>query len=132
MLLFNFIRIDFKFFFINYISKINFNQYYLNINYFSNQIIKYKLLYFKINLDINTLHVVILYICIYDTNSILPALFIALHLTLQPTSTPNCLFFFNFTFSKLKQQRQKKSNQDPLIPGTSIQTATDEDDLLLV
>ena len=47
--LFNSTRIDFGYFYINYTSKSNFDQYYPNINHFSNQIIKYKLIYFKTN-----------------------------------------------------------------------------------
>ena len=46
---FNFTRIDFMYFFVNYTSKSNFDQYYSNINHFSDQITKYKSLYFKIN-----------------------------------------------------------------------------------
>ena len=47
--LFNSTKIDFGHFFVNYISKSDFDQYYLNINYFSNQITKYKSIYLKIN-----------------------------------------------------------------------------------
>ena len=47
--LFNYTRIDFGHFLINYTSKNNFDQYYPNINNFSYQIIKHKSLYLKIN-----------------------------------------------------------------------------------
>ena len=47
--IFNSIRINFGHFFISYISKSNFDQYYPNINHLSYQITKHKSLYFKIN-----------------------------------------------------------------------------------
>ena len=40
--LFNFTKIDFGFFFVNYTSKSDFNQYYPNINHFSDQITNYE------------------------------------------------------------------------------------------
>ena len=40
--LFNSNKIDFEHFFVNYKSKSDFDQYYLNINHFLNQITKYK------------------------------------------------------------------------------------------
>ena len=46
-LLFNFIGIDFRYLFINYTSKSYFDQYYPNINHFSDQIIKHKSLTLK-------------------------------------------------------------------------------------
>ena len=50
ILLFNFTRIDFGYFFLNYIFKSDFDQYYPNINHFSDQITKQKSLYSKSNL----------------------------------------------------------------------------------
>ena len=47
--LFNFTRIDFGHFFVNYISRSAFDQYYLNVNHFLDRIIKHKSLYLKIN-----------------------------------------------------------------------------------
>ena len=43
-----FTRIDFEYFFINYISKNDFDQYYLNVNYFLDQITKYKYFILKL------------------------------------------------------------------------------------